>query len=156
MVENTSPSAPGMQLREGEALALSDNRGFRTALNVAGHHLVSDEPMAVGGTDAGPSPYGLLAAALASCTAMTLHSYAKVKQLPVSDIRVLVRHNRVHEVDCEHCEEDASARIDQLERTIWIDGDVSEMARERLMQIAERCPVHRTLHGSVRIVTRAG
>ena len=156
MVENTSPPAPDARLREGEALAHSDNRGFRTALDVAGHPLVADEPIAVGGTDAGPSPYGLLAAALASCTAITLHSYAKIKQLPVSDIRVLVRHDKVHEVDCEHCEKDAGAKIDQLERTIWIDGEIPEMARERLMQIAERCPVHRTLQRSVRIVTRAG
>ena len=143
-------------LNEGEAFAHSDNRGFRTPLNVAGHPLVADEPVAVGGTDKGPSPYGLISAALASCTAMTLHSYAKLKQLPVTDIRVLVRHNKVHEADCEHCEKDSHAKIDQLERTIWIEGDVPDTVRERLMQIAERCPVHRTLHSTVRIVTRVG
>jgi uncharacterized OsmC-like protein len=149
---------PGLHtlLSEGKAFAHSDNRGFRTPLNVAGHALVADEPVAVGGTDQGPSPYGFLSAALASCTAMTLHSYAKMKQLPVTDIRVLVQHNKVHETDCEHCEKDKAAKIDQLERTIWIDGDVDAAARERLLQIAERCPVHRTLHGAVRIVTRVG
>ena len=76
-------------LTEGEALAVSDNAGFRTEVNIAGHALVVDEPVAVGGTDQGPSPYGLISAALASCTAMTLHMYAKHKQLPLTGIRVL-------------------------------------------------------------------
>ena len=84
---------------EGTALAISDNRGFRTTLQVGGHALVADEPIAVGGTDAGPSPYGLISAALASCTAMTLHLYAKHKQLPVTGIRVSVTHAKVHERD---------------------------------------------------------
>lgn len=150
---------PGLRapLAEGEAFAHSDNRGFRTPLNIAGHALVADEPVAVGGTDQGPSPYGLISAALASCTAMTLHSYAKLKQLPVRDIRVLVRHDKVHELDCEKADAgEAGAKIDRLERTVWIDGDIPEAVRERMMQIADRCPVHRTLDGSVRIVTRAG
>lgn len=155
---SANPDFPGLRapLGEGEAFAHSDNRGFRTPLNIAGHPLVVDEPVAVGGSDQGPSPYGLISAALASCTAMTLHSYAKLKQLPVRDIRVLVRHDKVHEADCERCDEDAGAKIDRLERTVWIDGDISESVRTRMLQIADRCPVHRTLDGSVRIVTRAG
>ena len=150
-----SASFPGLRapLGEGEAFAHSDNQGFRTALNVAGHSLVMDEPVSVGGTDQGPSPYGMISAALASCTAMTLHSYAKLKQLPVRDIRVLVRHGKVHETDCESCEENPGAKIDRLERRIWIDGDLDSAARARMMQIADKCPVHRTLHGVVRIVT---
>jgi putative redox protein len=149
---------PGLHapLGEGEAFAHSDNRGYRTSLNVAGHAMVTDEPVAVGGTDQGPSPYGLLSAALASCTAMTLHSYAKLKNLTVRDIRVLVRHDKVHELDCEHCMDDAGAKVDQLERTIWIEGDLPDATRERMMQIAESCPVHRTLQSRLRIVTRAG
>lgn len=148
---------PGLRapLAEGEAFAHSDNRGFRTPLNVAGHALLSDEPLTVGGTDQGPSPYGLISAALASCTAMTLHMYAQRKQLAVDDIRVLVRHSKVHEADCEHCDAD-DAKIDRLERLIWIDGDVDEPTRARLLQIADKCPVHRTLAGSVRVETRLG
>jgi len=145
---------PDAALSEGEALAQSDNRGFRTRLNVAGHPLVADEPAAVGGTDQGPSPYGLISAALASCTAMTLHSYASRKGLAVSDIRVFVRHDKVHEADCVRCAE--SDRIDRLDCTVHIDGDIDEAMRERMMQIAARCPVHRTLDGSVRIVMHAG
>ena len=141
---------------EGAALAVSDNQGFRTTLEVGGHALIADEPVAVGGTDAGPSPYGLISAALASCTAMTLHAYAKHKQLPVTNIRVLVTHAKVHEVDEENCEHDEGARIDCLRRTVWVDGELDPTARQRLLQIAERCPVHRTLQGNVRIVTEAG
>ena len=149
------PPVP-QSLGEGEALAISDNTGFRTEVDVAGHALVVDEPVAVGGTDAGPSPYGLVSAALASCTAMTLHLYARRKALAVAGIRVLVRHSKVHEADCEQCEKDDAARIDRLERTIWIEGELPEAVRARLLQIAEHCPVHRTLQGTVRIVTQAG
>jgi putative redox protein len=147
----TSPAAA-----EGTALAISDHRGFRTTLQVGGHALVADEPVAVGGTNAGPSPYGLISAALASCTAMTLHLYAKQKQLAVTGIRVSVTHAKVHELDDEDCEKSDAAKIDQLERTLWIEGDIPDASRQRLLQMAERCPVHRTLQGNVRIVTRAG
>lgn len=143
-------------LVEGEALAHSDNTSFRTSLDIAGHTLVADEPVDVGGTDLGPSPYGLLSGALATCTAMTLHAYAKMKSLPVTDIRVLVKHEKVHETDCENCEKDDKAKIDCLQRTIWIEGEVDAKARERMLQIADRCPVHRTLSAQVRIVTQVG
>lgn len=152
----TDAGMAGAPTREGEAYAVSDNTGFRTTLDIAGHPAVADEPVPLGGTDQGPSPYGMLSAALAACTAMTLHSYAKLKAFPVTGIRVLVRHDKVHEVDCEHCENDAGAKVDRLQRTIWIDGDLAPAARERLLQMAERCPVHRTLQGAVRIVTAAG
>ena len=143
-------------LEEGEALAQNDHQGFRTTLDIAGHPMVADEPVAVGGTDAGPSPYGLLSGALASCTAMTLHAYAKGKGLAVTDIRVHVKHEKIHEQDCEHCETDAGAKVDSLRRTIWIEGTLDDRARERMMQIADRCPVHRTLSGDIRIVTEKG
>lgn len=147
---------PVSTLAEGEALAHSNNTSFLTNLDIAGHTMVADEPVDVGGTDAGPSPYGLLSGALATCTAMTLHAYAKLKALPVTDIRVHVKHQKVHEVDCENCERDPNAKLDQLQRTIWIDGDVDQKARTRMMQIADRCPVHRTLSAQVKIVTSAG
>jgi putative redox protein len=143
-------------LAEGEALAHSDNKSFRTTLDVAGHPMIADEPVDVGGTDLGPSPYGLLSAALASCTAMTLHAYAKMKALPVTDIRVHVKHSKVHELDCENCERDDAAKIDQLHRTVWIEGEIDDKVRERMMQIANRCPVHRTLSTQVKIVTQVG
>jgi putative redox protein len=150
MPEASTPSPA----TEGTAIAHSDNRGFRTTLDVAGYALVADEPIAVGGTDEGPSPYGLLSASLAACTAMTLHAYAKMKRLAIRDIHVTVRHDKVHERDCENCEQDAGAMVDRLERTIRIDGDLADEARARMLQIAERCPIHRTLAAGVKIVTR--
>jgi putative redox protein len=141
------------RLSEGEALAVSDHQGFRTELNTAGHRLVADEPADMGGTDQGPSPYGLLSAALASCTAMTLHLYAKAKKWPLQEIRVLVRHSKAHEKDCEECETNPKAMVDRLERQICVEGDLGEDIRARLLQIAEKCPVHRTLQASVRVDT---
>jgi len=152
MPEASTPSPT----TEGVASAHSDNTGFRTTLDVAGHALIADEPIAVGGTDEGPSPYGLLSASLAACTAMTLHAYAKMKRLVIRGIDVTVRHQKVHERDCENCEQDRGAMVDRLERTIRIDGDLPDEVRTRMMQIADRCPVHRTLAAGVRIVTRAG
>ena len=149
-------TAEQVALVEGEALAHSDNTSFRTSLDIAGHTMVADEPIDVGGTNLGPSPYGLLSGALATCTAMTLHAYAKMKTLPVTDIRVLVKHEKVHETDCENCEKDDKAKIDCLQRTIWIEGELDAKARERMLQIADRCPVHRTLSTQVRIVTQVG
>lgn len=152
MPETSTP----LPTAEGSVIAHSDNRGFRTTLDAGGHALVADEPIAVGGTDQGPSPYGLLSASLAACTAMTLHAYARMKRLDIRDIRVTVRHEKVHEPDCENCERDAGAKVDRLERTIHIDGDLTDEVRARMMQIADRCPVHRTLAAGVDIVTRTG
>lgn len=147
--------APDLQdrLSEGEALAVSDHQGFRTELNAAGHRSVADEPIELGGTDQGPSPYGLLSAALASCTAMTLHLYAKAKKWPLREIRVFVRHSKVHEKDCEECETNPKAMVDRLERQIRIDGDLTDEIRAKLLQIADKCPLHRTLQASVRVET---
>lgn len=151
-VINTAPELQD-RLSEGEALAVSDHQGFRTELNAAGHRLVADEPVELGGTDQGPSPYGLLSSALAACTAMTLYLYAKAKEWPLQEIRVLVRHSKVHEKDCEECETNPKAMVDRLERRIWLTGDLSDDIRTRLLQIAEKCPVHRTLQASVRVET---
>ena len=79
-----------------------------------------------------------------------------MKALPVTDIRVHVKHSKVHELDCENCERDDAAKIDQLHRTVWIEGDIDDKVRERMMQIANRCPVHRTLSSQVKIVTQVG
>ncbi|MDX1381384.1 MAG: bifunctional alpha/beta hydrolase/OsmC family protein [Xanthomonadales bacterium] len=127
--------------------------GFRVAINADGHRLLGDEPEAQGGTDRGPSPYDLLSAALASCTVMTLNMYARHKKLPLESVRVDVRHGKVHAEDCEHCDE-KSAKIDRFERTIRLEGNLTDDQRKRLMEIADRCPVHRTLHGQIDIKSR--
>ena len=126
--------------------------GFRTELVAGGHPLVADEPASVGGTDAGPSPYDLLSAALAACTSMTLKMYASHKKLDFESATVRVRHGKIHAKDCEDCES-KEGRIDQFERELVLEGNLSEAERERMLEIADRCPVHRTLHAEVRVRT---
>lgn len=153
---DAGPIQPASELSAaaGDVVALTPVDGFRTDINANGHRLVADEPVSVpGGTDEGPSPYDLLSAALASCTTMTLKMYAAHKKLPVSDFTVTVRHGKIHAEDCEHCET-KSGRIDRFERVLAFTGELTEEQRERLLYIADRCPVHRTLHGEVDVVTR--
>lgn len=134
--------------------ARTGSSGFRTEISAGAHAFIADEPQSVGGNDLGPSPYDLLAAALASCTAMTLRMYADRKKLALESVSVRVTHDRVHERDCEHCE-DNTRRIDRLRRWIELEGDLSAEERERLTEIADRCPVHKTLSGEIRIETHA-
>jgi len=128
-------------------------RGFGTDVVVnSRHRLRADEPLSVGGEDTGPTPYDLLSAALGACTSMTLRMYADRKQLDLEEVVVHVRHEKVHAADCEVCETQAG-RVDRFERTIELVGELDEAVRARMLQIADRCPVHRTLHSEVSVVT---
>ncbi|MDU6244245.1 MAG: OsmC family protein, partial [Bradyrhizobium sp.] len=118
------------------------------------HHLTADEPLSVGGQDSGPGPYDLLLAALGACTSMTLRLYADRKVLPLERITVTLRHSKIHAEDCAECETKVGL-IDQLEREIHLDGALDDEQRRKLMEIADKCPVHRTLTSEIRIVTRA-
>ncbi len=136
----------------GVVLARTGSVGFLTELTASGHALVADEPVSVGGEDAGPSPYDLLGSALASCTSMTLQLYARRKNLKLNDVTVRVEHSRIHADDCESCETQ-SGKIDQLKRTISLDGELDDSSRQRLLEIADLCPVHRTLSSEIQILT---
>lgn len=127
--------------------------GFRTEISANGHSLVADEPLAVGGTDEGPSPYDLLVASLGACTSMTLRMYADRKKLPLESVVVRLRHQKIHAEDCAHCESEG-ARIDHIEREIELTGALDEDQRSRMLEIAERCPVHRTLESDIVIESR--
>ncbi len=125
---------------------------FATDVVAGSHVLRADEPRALGGDDTGPSPYGLLSAALGACTSMTLRMYAERNQWPLGRVSVAVRHDRVHAKDCEECEAE-TGRVDRFDRTLRIEGALDAEQRARLVEIADRCPVHRTLHGEVQVRT---
>jgi uncharacterized OsmC-like protein/alpha/beta superfamily hydrolase len=127
--------------------------GFGTDIVVRDRHRMrADEPSSVGGEDSGPNPYEFLSSALAACTSMTLRMYADRKGWPLEAVRVHVRHGRVHATDCEECES-SSGHVDRFERVLELTGDLDKEQRERLREIADRCPVHRTLHNEVVVET---
>jgi putative redox protein len=126
---------------------------FTSQITVGRHTLRADEPLASGGTDTGPSPYELLCAALGACTAMTIRLYADLKGIPVERVSVELRHEKVHASDCAECET-REGRIDRIERLIRLEGNLDEAQRQKLLEIANRCPVHRTLHSEVYVPTR--
>ena len=129
---------------------------FQNAVRAGSHRLFADEPETVGGLDSGPSPYDFLSIALGACTSMTLRLYADHKKLTLGRIGVDVSHTKIHAKDCGECtdqERSGSARIDQFERVISIDGEVSEEFRGKIAEIAGKCPVHRTLESVARIKT---
>jgi uncharacterized OsmC-like protein len=132
-------------------------QGLRTEILADGFGLVADEPAAVGGTETGPTPYDLLAAALGACTTMTLRLYADRKQWPLEAVQVRVRHSKVHAQDSARDAEGAlrGGKLDRFERELELLGPLDDTQRERLLEIANRCPVHRTLEeGPVEIATR--
>ena len=116
------------------------------------HHLIADEPVNVGGLDSGPGPYELLLAALGACTAMTLRLYADRKKLPLTRTLVRLRHSRIYAKDCAECET-KEGMIDRIDRAITLEGDLDAEQRARLMEIADKCPVHRTLQSQIDIRT---
>ncbi|MGH8307216.1 MAG: bifunctional alpha/beta hydrolase/OsmC family protein [Gammaproteobacteria bacterium] len=138
---------------EGEVVVRINKDHYRTDVYAGAHRLVADEPRDVGGTDAGPSPYGYLAGALGACTAITLRMYADRKQWPVETINVRLKHNKIHASDCASCET-REGRLDRFEREIELTGALSTEQKQRLLEIADKCPVHKTLHSEVLIKTR--
>ena len=147
---SASPEAPSAD--DGEVAATTRAGGFRTEARVAGHRVVADEPRSVGGTGLGPTPYDLLSAALATCTSMTLRMYADHKKLHFESATVRVAHDKIHASDCEDCES-GTGKIDEFRRTISLEGNLTDAERARMLEIADRCPVHLTLHGETKVRT---
>lgn len=126
--------------------------GLRQLISIGPHELVGDEPKAAGGNDEGPDPYEYLLAALGTCTNMTVGLYAQRKGWPLREVRTALSHSRSYADDCEHCEQ-SGAMVDRIERRISLLGELSPQQRTRLLEIADRCPVHRTLTSSIAIRT---
>ncbi len=134
-------------------LVSEDKTGkFSQNVRIGPHRLRADEPVTYGGDDSGPSPYDFLLAALGTCTAMTIRMYAQRKGLPLQQVEVELNHDKIHAAECESCESEFG-KIDQIQRRIRMTGELDAEQRRRLLEIADKCPVHRTLHSEVLVET---
>jgi putative redox protein len=138
---------------EGDVIVRGDGVAFAQDILAGSHRIAADEPVALGGTDKGPTPYDLLLAALGSCTSITVTMYARRKGWPLQGIAVSLRHTRIHASDCAECETKIGM-VDRIERDLHFDGPLSADQKLRLLDIADKCPVHRSLTSEIDIKTR--
>jgi putative redox protein len=127
--------------------------GFAQQIQAGTHQLLADEPIESGGADTGLSPYDLLLAALGSCTSMTIGLYARRKNWPLQEVVVSLWHSKIHAADCAECET-REGKIDRIDREIQLVGSLTSEQRSKLMEIADKCPVHRTLTSEINIRTK--
>lgn len=135
-----------------DVVVRGDAEGFAQEIVIGPHRLVADEPKDMGGTDEGPTPYDLLLSALGACTSMTVTMYARRKSFPLEGVATRLRHSRIHAADCAECET-KEGRIDRIELEVEFRGPLSNEQRSRLLEIAKKCPVHRTLTSEMDIRT---
>uniref|UniRef100_UPI003BA8F64D bifunctional alpha/beta hydrolase/OsmC family protein n=1 Tax=Stappia sp. TaxID=1870903 RepID=UPI003BA8F64D len=155
-LDEARPREPDV-VEDGVTVTETGLGSFQAMVRSGAHRFLADEPESVGGLDSGPSPYDLLSAALGACTVMTLRMYADRKDIDAPRFSVTVTHGKVHARDCEECSKERKengGRIDRFERVVTIEGDVDEATRARLLEIADKCPVHRTLEAGAVVVTR--
>lgn len=145
-ITETPPEQP--DATDNRIVVRTGKHAFHTEINANGHNLVADEPISFGGTNTGPTPYDYLVAALGACTSMTLRMYADRKGWPLEAAIVRLKHRKVHARDCQDCE-NQSTRFDQIDREIELIGPLDDAQKARLLEIADRCPVHRTLHSEI-------
>jgi putative redox protein len=155
-IEPTAPEAAADPGEEPRNVVVRETRNskFQQTVSIGPHRLLADEPTAAGGDDTGPGPYDFVLAGLGACTSMTMRLYADRKSLPLERVTVTLKHSRIHAEDCAECETKA-AMLDQIDRTIAMEGALDAEQRKKLMEIADKCPVHRTLTSEIHIVTRA-
>ncbi len=139
---------------EGVRVVEAGEGKFAQDVTAGRHRLRADEPVSVGGGDSGPNPYELLLAALGTCTAMTVRMYADLKKIPLERVSVELKHEKVHAKDCADCDT-REAKLDHVDRVVTFEGALDDAQRARLLEIANKCPVHRTLERGVEIATRA-
>ena len=136
-----------------EVIVHGDATGFSQQILAGAHTLTADEPVEGGGADIGPAPYDLLLAALGACTSMTVGMYARRKAWPLESVTVRLRHSRIHAADCADCET-KEGMLDRIERDVQFIGALTTEQRDKLLEISNKCPVHRTLSSEIDIQTR--
>jgi uncharacterized OsmC-like protein/alpha/beta superfamily hydrolase len=147
------PAPPAASVPPGTVRVSERRLGrFTTQISTAGHTIYADEPASLGGDDTGLSPYELLQAALGACTVMTLRLYAERRRLPLVRASVDIAHDKIHAADCADCET-RDGKVDRIYRRLMLEGDLDAEQRAKLLEIADKCPVHRTLHGEVQVET---
>ncbi|MEW7291449.1 bifunctional alpha/beta hydrolase/OsmC family protein [Aquimarina sp. 2304DJ70-9] len=147
------PETPQLKSHHHVVASLGNDEGYTTQMKVGNHYMVADEPESVGGSDFGPTPYELVSAGLSACTAMTIKMYVARKDWELQHIEVHTSYDKKHMVDCENCE-DPTAKIDTFEREIKLEGNLDEKQIARILQIADKCPVHKTLHSETQVITK--
>jgi putative redox protein len=150
----TQPEAQQGEPADNHVVVRTGKTKYRTEIKANGHSLIADEPTTVGGGNTGPTPYDYLVAALGACTTITLRMYADRKEWPLEAIVARLAHQKIHAEDCEACQTKGNVKLDQIEREIELIGQLDEEQRQRLLQIANKCPVHRTLHSEIVVNTR--
>jgi uncharacterized OsmC-like protein len=138
----------------GSVVVRGNAAGFAQEIHAGPHRLHADEPASAGGTDTGPSPYDLLLAALGACASMTVAMYARRKSWLLEEVTVRLRHSKIHAADCAECDT-REGMLDRIECDIHFTGTLTDEQRSKLIEIANKCPVHRTLTSEIDIVTRA-
>ncbi|MEB8431094.1 bifunctional alpha/beta hydrolase/OsmC family protein [Cocleimonas sp. KMM 6892] len=149
--EASQGTAP--KVEHGEVVVTEKNKKFLRGLYSDSHQFLSDEPISVGGTNQGPAPYDLLLMSLGSCTSMTIRMYANFKKLPLDDITVRLKHEKINAEDCEECE-GRKGKVDRITRFISFKGDLTDEQKQKMIEIADKCPVHRTLENDPIVLTQ--
>ncbi|MBT8253840.1 MAG: OsmC family protein [Flavobacteriaceae bacterium] len=146
------PNTDDLKSNDQVVASLETVDGFTTQMKVGNHSMTADEPTSYGGNDFGPSPYELVSAGLAACTAMTIRMYVKHKGWDLQNVEVHISHSKTHMEDCVDCD-NKNARIDTFERSIKLTGQLNDDQKKRILKIANKCPVHKTLHSEVQVIT---
>jgi uncharacterized OsmC-like protein/alpha/beta superfamily hydrolase len=146
--EKSSGTAP--QVKQGQILVTEQNKSFTRKIYSENHQLIADEPSSFGGSDLGPNPYEYLLSSLGACTSMTIRMYANRKELNLDNVEVTLSHSRIHADDCDECES-SDGFIDRIDKFIKLEGDLTDEEKQKLLKIADKCPVHKTLHNEILI-----
>jgi putative redox protein len=144
---------PPAELATERQVVVRTQEGYTTDILAGGHPLIADEPKSLGGADLGPTPYGLLLASLGACTSITLRMYANRKQWPLDEVKIHLQHEKKHLQDSEDYQS-GKGKLDHITKEIELIGDLTDEQRARLLEIADRCPVHRTLHSQILVESK--